>query len=208
MKPKVVLTLLLCTSLPPGALRASENLLFNPEFADPLLYSGWTIYFGTALDWTGQDSDGCAGSGSGQLSSATTDVGTQWAEAGQCQPIDPSTWTTGAHAGFSYFSFDAALAYAQYFYYSDTTCGQGGGSYLGLSSNQGFTGPGWHRVAISAFSFPSTTQSVLVAVGAEAYQATPMELLFDRSYFGHVPVVFTDDFETTGGVCRWSASAP
>jgi len=193
--------------LPPAAL-ASENLLFNSEFPDTLLYSGWTIYYGSVLDWTGQDSNDCPGSGSGQVDSATTDTGTQWAEVGQCLLFDPSAWTTGAHAAFSYFSFDATLSYAQFFYYSDTACGLAGGNELGFSSSTGPSGPGWHRVAISEFSFPPTTQSILVAVGGDASQPTPIEVLFDRAYFGHVPVVFTDDFETTGGLCRWSAAVP
>lgn len=192
----------------PGAALASENVLFNPEFTDALLYSGWTIYYGSVLDWTGQDSNDCLGSGSGQVDSATTDTGTQWAEAGQCVLFDPSAWTTGAHAAFSYFSFDATLSYAQFFYYSDTACGHAGGNELGFNGAEGPSGPGWHRVAISAFSFPPTTQSILVAVGGDASQANPIELLFDRAYFGHVPIVFTDDFEFVASTCRWSAAVP
>lgn len=192
----------------PGPLLAGENLLSNPEFAAPLLFSGWTIFFGSGLDWTGADSNGCASSGAAQLGSATTDVGTQWAEAGQCQILDNADWTTGAHAAFSYFSFDATLSYAQFLYYADTACGQFAGAFLGLNSSEGPSGPGWHRVEIAAFGFPAGAHSVLVAVGAEVSQATPMELLFDRAYFGHLPVVFTDDFETDGGLCRWSAALP
>jgi len=112
---------------------ADANVLFNPELDQVLLHSGWRIYFGSMLDWTGADSTGCAGSGAGQLESATTDVGTEWGEAG----------------------------------------------------------------------VPATTQRVFVTVGAEAYQPAPMELLFDRAFFGRVPVVFTDGFETAGSLCRW-----
>ncbi len=209
MKPTVVVTLLLCSSIWPAALRGGENVLFNPEFDIPLMEAGWTIYFGSLLDWTPEDSNACAGTGSGRIASSTTDVGTQWAEVGQCQPVDSSTWTTGYHAGFSYFSYETlGLAYAQYFYYTDTTCGLGGGSYLGLDSAQGPIGTGWHRVGISVPTIPPLAQSILVAVGAEAYQLDRMELSFDRAYFGKKPVVFTDDFEAVESLCRWSSAVP
>jgi len=200
----IVLILLAAVS---SRTSADPNVLFNPELDQVLLQSGWRIYFGSMLDWTGADSTGCAGSGAGQLESATTDVGTQWGEVGQCQPIDATWASTGLHAAFSYFSFDATMAYIQLFYFDDAACGLNGGNYLDFSTGSiGATGPGWHRVA-SSFPYagvPATSQSVFVAVGAEAYQPTAMELLFDRAFFGRVPVVFTDGFETAGSLCRWS----
>lgn len=212
MRPNAALTLLLCATFvtfASGAARAGENVLFNPELDNSQMESGWTIFFGTLLDWTIEDANACAGSGAGRIASATTDVGTQWAEVGQCQPVDPSVWMSGFHAAFSYFSYETlGLAYAQYFYYTDTTCGLGGGSYIGLDSAQGPIGPGWHRVEISVPTIPPQTQSILVAVGAEAYQLERMELSFDRAYFGRRPVLFTDDFEAVGSLCRWSSAVP
>src|SRR6187455_2813252 len=32
---------------------ADANVLFNPELDQVLLHSGWRIYFGSMLDWTG-----------------------------------------------------------------------------------------------------------------------------------------------------------
>ena len=213
MRPRFAFPLLVLALLAPGAARAAENLLLNPEFDNLTMESGWTIAFpgasGTLLDWTPEDSNACAGSGAGRIASATTDVGTQWAEVGQCQPVDPTVWTSGFHAAFSYFSFQTlGLAYAQYFYYTDTACGLNGGSYLGLNSFQGPIGPGWHRVGISVATIPAPAHSIFVAVGAEAYQLEPMELSFDRAYFGQKPVLFTDDFEAVASLCRWSSAAP
>lgn len=210
MKPNAALTLFLqLAALAPGAVAAGENVLTNPEFDSPQMEAGWTIYFGSLLDWTPEDSNACPSSGAGRIASSTTDVGTQWAEVGQCQPIDQAGWTTGYHAAFSYFSYETlGLAYASYFYYSDTGCGQFGGSYLGSEGEAGPTGPGWHRVAISRPTIPALAQSILVAMGAEAYQLTRMELSVDRAYFGQRPVIFTDDFEVVGTACRWSAAVP
>ena len=213
MKASVIVSLLLCSAICPAALRAGENVLFNPEFNDAEMESGWTIAVpgasGTLVDWTIEDGNGCSGSGAGRIASMTTDVGTQWAEVGQCQPIDQTSWTTGFHAAFSYFSYETlGLAYASYFYYSDTGCGQFGGSYLGYEGEAGPIGPGWHRVAISRPTIPAQAQSILVAMGAEAYQLTRMELSVDRAYFGQRPVIFTDDFESVASSCRWSAAVP
>jgi hypothetical protein len=213
MRPKFALPLLFLVLLAPGAARAAENLLFNPEFDNLAMESGWTIVFpgasGTLLDWTPEDGNACAGSGAGRIASSLTDVGTQWAEAGQCQPVDSSAWPNGFHAAFSYFSYETlGLAYTQYIYYTDTACGLGGGSYLGLDSAQGPIGPGWQRVEISVPAIPPHTQSILVAVGAEAYQTTRMELSFDRAYFGKQAVIFTDDFESVASLCRWSSAVP
>ncbi len=209
MRPNAAFTLLLFATFVPGAARAGENLLFNPEFDNAQMEAGWAIYFGTLLDWTIEDANACPGSGAGRIASSTTDVGTQWAEVGQCQPIDQASWTTGYHAAFSYFSYETlGLAYAQYFYYTDTACGLGGGSYVGLNSAQGPIGPGWHRVAISVPAIPPQAQSILVAVGAEAYQLGRMELSFDRAYFGKKAVIFTDDFESVASLCRWSSAVP
>lgn len=207
------IALLALGALLPAAGVAGENVLSNPEFDIPLLEAGWTIAFpgasGTLLDWTPEDGNACPGSGAGRIASSTTDVGTQWAEVGQCQPVDPSTWTTGFHAAFSYFSYETlGLAYTQCIYYTDTACGLGGGSYLGVDSAQGPIGPGWHRVEISVPAIPLQAQSILVAVGAEAYQPDRMELSFDRAYFGKRAVIFTDDFESVASTCRWSAASP
>lgn len=214
MRPNAAFTavagLLLLAPLAPGVARASENVLTNPEFDYDQMEAGWTIALpgasGTLIDWTNEDSNACLGSGSGRIASSTTDVGTQWAEVGQCQPIDSSAWPTGFHAAFSYFSYETlGLAWASFFYYSDTACGQAGGSYLGYDGEAASIDPGWHRAAISRATLLAHTQSVFVAVGAEAYQLTRMELSFDRAYFGPRPVVFTDDFESVASTCRWSA---
>lgn len=191
-----------------GSASKGQNLLFNPEFDTALLTTGWSLYFGADLDWTGVDATGCPDSGAAQVASATTDVDTQWLQFGQCQEAGGAGWETGAHAAFSYFSFDATLAYASFFFYSDTTCGLGGGSYLGVSNQTGPTGAGWHRAAISQITFPAGTASIFVSVGAEAAQPTPIELLADRAYFGHLPEIFADGFETAGTACRWSIVIP
>ena len=212
MRSNAAFALLLCATFATfanGAVRATENLLFNSEFDNSQMEAGWAIYFGTLLDWTNEDANACAGSGAGRIRSSTTDVGTQWAEVGQCQPVDPTVWTSGFHAAFSYFSFQPlGLAYAQYFYYTDTACGLNGGSNLGLNSFQGPIGAGWHRVGISVATIPPSAHSIFVAVGAEAYQLEPMELSFDRAYFGRRPVLFTDDFEAVASLCRWSSAVP
>lgn len=210
MKPSVCLTLVLYATFLAGALRAGENVLFNPEFDDAQMEAGWSIALpgasGSLVDWTNEDSNACPGSGSVRIASSTTDVGTQWAEIGQCVTINSSSWSSGFHSAFSYFSYETlGLAYASRFYYSDTGCGQSGGSYLGYEGDEGPIGPGWHRVSMSRATLPAHTQSVFVAVGAEAYQLTRMELSVDRAYFGPQPVVFTDDFEAVASTCRWSA---
>ncbi len=208
MKSPIVFILLLTLSivpLVPAPLGAGENVLTNPEFDVTQMEAGWTIYFGSLLDWTGEDSNACPGSGAARIASSTTDVGTQWAEVGQCQPIDAAAWTSGFHASFSYKSYEElSLAFANYFYYSDTGCGAFGGSYLGADGASGPVGPGWHQVEITLPALPALAQSVLVAVGAEANQLTRMELSFDRAYFGKRPVIFTDDFEAVESTCRWT----
>ncbi|MEO8196854.1 MAG: hypothetical protein ABI689_09055 [Thermoanaerobaculia bacterium] len=212
MKPNAApICLLLLATLSPAAAPAGENVLVNAEFDNAQMEAGWSIAVpggsGTLVDWTIEDSDACPGSGSVRIASSTTDVGTQWAEVGQCQPIDASAWTTGFHSAFSYFSYETlGLAYASHFYYSDTGCGQLGGSYLGYQGEAGPIGPGWHRVAMSRATIPPQAQSIFVAMGAEAYQLTRMELSVDRAYFGQRPVIFTDDFESVASPCRWSAA--
>ncbi len=217
MRPNAAITavagLLLLAPLAPALARASENVLTNPEFDNAQMEAGWTIALpgasGSLIDWTNEDANACPGSGSLRIASSTTDVGTQWAEVGQCLAINSSTWATGFHAAFSYFSYETlSFAWASYFYYSDTACGQAGGSYLGYEGDEGPIGPGWHRAAISRPTLLAHTQSVLVAVGAEAYQLTRMELSVDRAYFGPRPVVFTDDFEGVASTCRWSTTVP
>ncbi|MEO7794954.1 MAG: hypothetical protein ABIV06_09295, partial [Thermoanaerobaculia bacterium] len=199
---------LLTLAFSSAALRASENVLTNPDFDIPQLEAGWSIYYGSLLDWTPEDGNACAGSGAGRIASSTTDIGTQWAQLGQCQAVDTS-WTAGYHAAFSYFSYETlGLAFATFFYYTDSACGLGGGSYLGLDSSPGSIAPGWRRAEISVMDLPPHTQSVLVSVGAEAYQETRMELSVDRAYFGPRPVIFSDGFEPVASFCRWSAAAP
>jgi hypothetical protein len=70
----------------------AENVLANPEPDPPAYAGGWEKRFGALLDWTGIDADGCPLSGAGQIESATTDVGTQWIDVGQCLPFDVGTW--------------------------------------------------------------------------------------------------------------------
>ena len=208
MKASTIFTLLLCGTLSPRLL-AGENILFNPEFNNPQMEAGWTSLSGALPDWTIGDADGCAGSGAGRIASTTTDIGTQWAEVGQCRQIDAAAWTTGFHAAFSYLSDQPlTLAYADYLYYTDAGCGFLGGSWIGQHNAPAPIGPGWQRAAISVPTIPPLAQSVLVAVGAEAYQLDPMELSFDRAYFGPEPVLFTDDFEAVASLCRWSSAVP
>ena len=122
--------LLVCLAGLAGVLPA-QNALSNPELDPPFFALGWRLFYGAELDWTGVDSDGCEGSGSGQLTSAPTDTGAEWAEAAQCVTVHPPSWPHGLHGSFSYQSGAATLAYIQFFYYSDSLCGLGGGSYLG-----------------------------------------------------------------------------
>ena len=189
-----------------GRARA-QNQFVNPEFDNAQLNGGWTLLFGQNFDWTGVDADDCPESGAAQLPSSTTDVGTQYAQAAQCIPIDSVTWPDGAHIAFSYSSLDAERVYPILMYYTSEDCGQSGGTQVGIHYLDGPVGPGWQRAVFDDFEIPVTAQSVWAGIGAEAATVTPIELLFDRAWLGKESPVFVDDFER-GAFCRWSLTAP
>ena len=69
VRSRGAVALLLFGTILSSAALAGENVLFNPEFDIPLMEAGWTIYFGSLLDWTPEDSNACAGTGSGRIAS-------------------------------------------------------------------------------------------------------------------------------------------
>jgi hypothetical protein len=190
-----------------GQLAAAENRLVNPELDPPAYVAGWEMRFGAFLDWTGIDADGCPLSGAGQVESATTDVGTQWIDIGQCLPFDVANWSSGVFAGFAYLAADADLAAVGVTYWSDTDCGASGGSLLAMHYQEGSHGPGWRRAENADLAIPNFAGSIYVDLSVEAYQPQGFEALFDRAYAGSAPRIFTDDLEIAG-TCRWSASVP
>jgi hypothetical protein len=56
-------------------------------------------------------------------------------------------------------------------------------------------------------AIPAAAHSVWAGIAAEAGGVVPIELLFDRAYFGKASPIFTDDFEP-GAECRWDSSVP
>lgn len=191
-----------------AAALPAQNALSNPELDAPVYFDGWQLYWGTHLDWTSADSDGCPSSGAGQIQSAPFDTGAEWGVATQCVAVDPASWPYGLHGSFRYSSGIASLAYIVFFYYSDSLCGWGGGTDLGFDSADGPTGPGWHSASLSVFPLPAGIGSVAVGIGGDGGAGNTIEFLFDRAYFGGIPRILSDGFETDASTCRWSATVP
>jgi hypothetical protein len=201
-------TLIAALPLAASAQPGPANALVNPDLDQQEQTNGWRIYWGAALDWEGTDSTGCPGSGIGKVTSAPFDTGAEWAQATQCVPYDFLLFPAGIHAAFAYQSGAATLAYVVLSYYSDTQCGFDGGTYLGFDSASGETGDVWHHVGISRNAPAPGTASIDVAIGGDAGAGTPVELRFDRAWFGPAPLLFADDFEPVPSTCRWSAATP
>ena len=146
---------------------AAQNALSNPELDPPFFSLGWRLFFGENLDWTSEDGNGCAGSGSGQLTSAPTDTGWQSGVASQCVTTHPEQWPWGYFAEFDYDSGGASMAYIVIFAYSDTLSGWGGGNYLGSDYSEGPTGPGWHHVTMQRPAIPVRSSGLEVSIAAE-----------------------------------------
>jgi len=181
---------------------AAENHLVNAEFDPPVYAAGWQAAYGT-IDWTSVDANGCVGSGAGEASSGATDVGTQAIDVGQCVYFDVAWWGSGVYAEFTYESPEADLSSVGVQYFSDTVCGAGGGSSLGMDYQEVAHGPGWQRVGIHSTAIPNYAGSISVRLAVEAYQTTVFEAHLDRVYAGPVPRMFDDALET-GSTCRWS----
>ena len=128
--------------------------------------------------------------------------------ASQCVTTHPEQWPWGYFAEFDYDSGGASMAYIVIFAYSDTLCGWGGGNYLGSDYSEGPTGPGWHHVTMQRPAIPSGAQSLEVSIAAEGGDGSVLEILFDRAYFGGLPRIFQDNFDTAGSTCRWSSTVP
>jgi len=206
LDPRIT-AILLVALLGAGAPLGAQNALSNPELDPPFYTQGWQLSFGAELDWTGVDSNGCPSSGSGQLTTGPTDTGWQWGVASQCVTTHPAQWPYGYYAEFDYTSGAASMAYILVYAYSDTLCGFGGGNYLGFDHSEGPVGPGWHHVSMTRGAIPAGAESLEVAISAEG-GGPPIEILFDRAYFGGVPRVFIDGFEADQSTCRWSTTEP
>jgi hypothetical protein len=205
--PRLSLALTLLLPLLSDVRLPAQNALSNPELDPPFYAQGWRLSHGAELDWTGVDSDGCPSSGSGQLTSGPTDTGWQWGVASQCVTTHPAQWPYGYSAEFDYLSAGATMAYILVNADSDTLCGWGGGTYLGFDYSNGPVGPGWHHVTMDRGALPAGAESLEVGIAGEAGGA-PIEILFDRAYFGGIPRVFIDGFETDQSTCRWSSTSP
>jgi len=207
MPPRLSLALTLLLPLFSGTTLPAQNALSNPELDPPYYFQGWRLAFGAELDWTGVDATGCPSSGSGQLTTGPTDTGWQWGIASQCVTTHPAQWPNGYFAEFDYTSGAASMAYILIYAYTDTLCGWGGGQPLGFEYSTGPVGPGWHHVSMDRAALPAGAQSLEVGISAEG-GGPAIEILFDRAYFGGIPRVFTDGFETDESTCRWSATEP
>ena len=190
-----------------GRLEA-VNALPNGEFDAAGQLDGWGLGFGQFLNWSGEDSTGCVGSGALWGASSPMSV------AGDSRRNRFLTWTSVClqigpgepiHFAMSYRT-EATTTRALLYTFSTPDCSGGPGFYQAAFP----AASEWSRVA---WTKANTLNAQSVSLLIEAWNLVAdaaFEVELDRVYLGLEPEIFLDGFESgyENPACRWNAVAP
>ncbi len=187
-------TLLLIVLATPAT---AQNLLSNPDFDVNDL--DWYHDTSSGQQWSADDADQCANSGSLTAMSVTTSPDFQ---AFSTRPTDCVAVTPGE-------TLYASLRYrvgAQFLRVYFTYCSDAGCSSCGTFSpfiDFGPTSASWVEVGGASTIPASSVAAVYLTIDAALASATPFSVDLDRVYLGRIDWIASDDFEL-GSLCRWS----
>lgn len=197
---------LLAGLLAAAAPAAGQNLAGNGEFDEHT--EGWYLGGAGTVEWSVDDHDACAASGSAQLTNAQ--AGTLDLYLIRCAPgvVAEQVYSLGADFNFPGGQAISGSAQIEARFYADVNCA---GSAVGfvpsplvLSTASGV----WQRSeSLDAFA-PPTSQAVQIGIVVHKDDVGPLVALVDGVFvLSGAGLVFVDGFDS-GATCRWSAEGP
>jgi hypothetical protein len=183
MKPyrRIAPLFALALGLLPAAAHG-QNLLVNADFDDDT--SGWQSDAGPsslAVEWTGEDALGDAGSGSLRLRDVVAEQHSVLFGVGQCVPVNAGN----AYDVASWVKIPAGqtrqgTAYVQLIWHANAGCS----SFLDFHRLSTTTASGqWHLLEAAGLVAPPGTQAARLELAVSALGAgTPFATLFDAAY--------------------------
>jgi uncharacterized repeat protein (TIGR01451 family) len=183
-----------------------ENLLTNAHFdCDAVGLGGWTLSDPVEITRSTDDADGSSISGSVQVMQLAANT---TFELSQCVPSSgAAAHALGGRLRLTTASLLSVARGCEFF--SDATCGLGGGTSLGTSANievGGDTAGQWVSLSGEVISPPGTGSArctfTLTADSGQAFTAW-----LDALFFRPSALIFADDFES-GNLSAWTGIVP